>query len=84
MTRNEAIVALTTITHLNNEELEGFFACSDQERALLVKAYKDAGTVPDKSTWDEVIEVIKTCSELAGYAVPILNVVQLIFSLVEA
>jgi hypothetical protein len=83
MTREEAMISLATITKLSAKELEGFFACTDEERQLMVQAYKDAGTIPTPDTWDQVIAVIKTCAELAGYVLPILNVVQVVFAIAE-
>jgi hypothetical protein len=81
MNREEAMVAITTLTKLRPEELEGFLACSAEERQLLVQAYRDAGTIPSPDTWTEVLNVMKTCAELAGYVLPVLNVVQAVYGL---
>ena len=75
------MVSLATITKLSATELEGFFACTDDDRKLMVQAYKDSGAIPTTDTWDEVISVLKTCAELAGYVLPIINVVQAVFTI---
>lgn len=85
MTVNEAKAAILAIVPtLPPADLEGFLSCSDEERAALIQAYKDAGVVASASTWDAILAVLKECAALVGLVSPIGSAVSIVFGLVGA
>jgi hypothetical protein len=84
VTREDAVAAIVDVTPLTRADLEGFLACTDEERAELVAAYRDAGKMPSASAWDVVIDVLKTCVELAGIVSPLVGVIQNVFAIAGA
>jgi hypothetical protein len=81
LSREEAIALIVAVTPLSAADMEGFLACTPEEQAVLVQAYRDAGTMPDPSAWDRVVAVLSQCAELAGLVLPILGVVSGVFAL---
>jgi hypothetical protein len=83
LSREDAIVQISTLTTLAPEDVEGFLACNDEEKKLLVKTYSDAGQVTSADTWAEVLKVLQACSQLAVAVLPVLNAVSTIFSTIQ-
>lgn len=83
MTRDEAIAAIATLTPLTASDLEGFLACSDDERRVLIETYRDAGVMPSRSAWDVVLDVLKSCAETAALVIPITGAIGGVFGLVK-
>jgi hypothetical protein len=81
VTRDEAMAAILAIVPLSRPELEGFLACSDEERADLVLAYKSAGTIASPSVWSEVLAILGACDALFGLVSPLGGAVQLAYGL---
>ena len=83
LSREDAIVQISTLTTLSPQDVEGFLACSHEERTLLVKTYKDCGQVVSADTWAEVLKVLQACTQLATAVIPVLNAVQAIFTIIS-
>lgn len=81
LTRDEAIAAISAATPLSPQDLDGFLACTDEERAALIQAYKDAGTMPSASAWDVVLDILKVCADLAALIIPITGAITGVYSL---
>ena len=83
MTREDALAAIVDATPLTPADVEGFLACTDDERTELVAAYRDAGKMPSASAWDVVIAILKECLELAGLVSPLVGVITNVFAAVK-
>lgn len=85
MTRDEAFAAICAqCPWFSKEDLEDFLACSDDERVVLIRAYKASGVMPTASSWDTVIAVLKVCAEVAGYVLPIVGAVGAVYGVAKA
>jgi len=78
---DEAVALISTETRLSVQDARDLLACSDDERALLIQTYKNAGTMPTASSWDKVFAILGVCAEVAGIVVPMTGAVQAIYSL---
>lgn len=81
-TRDEAIAKILAETSFPPADLEGFLACSDAERALLVQTYATAN-VMTYSAWKVFLAIIGECAALANLVVPIEAAVQGVFNIVQ-
>ena len=81
MTLEEAIVAISTSTSLSEADVAGVLACSDDERAALIAAYKGAGRMPSASCWDVALEILKGCAETAAMVIPIAGAISGVYGL---
>jgi len=82
MTKSEAVVAIVTaLPALSEEDVRGFLACTDDERALIVQSYKDAGKVPGPDGWRVFLSILGACAELANLVIPITGAVQGVFGI---
>jgi hypothetical protein len=82
MTRDEAIVAIVTVLPaLSKDDVEGFLACSDSERALIVQSYKDSGKIPSPSGWTVFVSIVQECAAIANLVIPITGAVQGVFGI---
>jgi hypothetical protein len=80
MSREDAMAAILEVVPLSGEDLAGFLACSDDERAALIVAYKDAAVPITKSMWDEVLAILGACAAFANLVMPIANVVTSVYA----
>lgn len=83
MTRDEAIVKIATLTPLSTVDVAGFLACTDDERAALIAAYRDANVMATASAWDVVLGVLKETAELATLVLPITGAISGIYGLAK-
>jgi hypothetical protein len=81
LTFDEAVVAITEeMPFLSDADVRGFFACSDDERAMLVQTYKDAGQVPAASGWDVFLTICTACVDIANVVIPLTGAIQGIYA----
>jgi hypothetical protein len=82
LTFEQAIVAITVeYPFLSEADVRGFFACTDDERALLVQTYRDSGKIPSASAWDTFLKICAVCVEIANVVMPLTGAIQAIFGL---
>lgn len=81
LTRDQAIAEIVSLTPLSTADMEGFLACTDDERATLIDAYRIAGIMPTASAWDHVLSILTTCAELANLVIPITGAISGVFGL---
>jgi len=85
MSKDEAIVAIVVaLPMLSQADVRGFLACSDDEKLLIVKSYKDYGKIPGPDGWIIFLTIIKECVELANLVIPITGAVQGVFGIIAA
>ena len=53
---------------------------SDADKALLVKFYKDAGTAPTASFWDDFLVILKAVEMVANLVIPIASAVNGVYA----
>ena len=76
-TREEAVAAIVSaVPALTPSDIDGFLACTDDERQLIIQSYRDAGVMPKASAWDVVLDILKTCAEVAALVIPITAAIQ--------
>jgi len=83
LSREDAIAKITAVVPLSADDLEGFLACSPDEQAALISAYKDAAVPVTSDMWAEVLTIMKTCIELATLVEPIAGLVSSIFGIAK-
>ena len=81
MLLGDAIAILVTETGLREPDIRGIAACSPEQVMLIMRAYKDNGLVPEKGTWTKIHDVFTKVSEVASLCLPILNAIQIVYSL---
>jgi hypothetical protein len=82
MTKTDAIVAIVVaLPALSEDDVRGFLECTDDERALIVQSYKDAGKIPGPDGWQTFISIIRVCADLANLVIPITSAVQGVFGI---
>ena len=54
---------------------------SDADRAFIIKSYKDIGTAPSPSFWDDFMMVINVVEEIANLVIPITAAISGIYGL---
>jgi hypothetical protein len=79
MNLEEAIIELAIQTPLSPADLRGFLDCSPLERVALVEAYKRAGTMASRGTWDIVLSVLRTVADGAVIVSEIAGAVTAVF-----
>lgn len=84
LTFNEAVVAITTeMPFLSDADVRGFFAATDDERALMVQTYKDAGKVPSASGWETFLKICSICVDIASVVIPLTGAIQGIYGVTQ-
>lgn len=84
MTGDEATAKLLTlIPNSTDQEIASFLACSDDERAIVIKGFIDSKRVPARSTWDEVVAVLKACADFANLVIPIEGAISGVYGVVH-
>ena len=82
LTFEQAIVAITTeYPFLSDADVRGFFACSDDERALIIQTYKDSGKMPGPSAWDVFLKIMAICVDIANMVIPLTGAIQGVYNL---
>lgn len=81
MTPELAIAKVCGMTPLKPEDVQGLLACDALELELLVRAYRDAGTINDRPTWERVLDVLKTVAEFAQPVATIAGAVAAVFAI---
>ena len=85
LTFAEALVAITEeMPWMSADDAKGFFACSDDERAMLVQTYKDAGKVPAASGWDVFLKICAACVDIANVVIPLTGAISGVYGVVQA
>jgi hypothetical protein len=84
LTFNEAVVAITTeYPFFSDADVRGFFACTNDERALLVQTYKDAGKIPGPSGWEIFLKIMAACVDIANMVIPLTGAIQGVYGVVK-
>jgi hypothetical protein len=83
MTREEAIAKILVETPFPSADLEGFLACTDAERVLIIQTYATAN-VMDYSAWKVFLAILAECEALVNLVIPIESAVQGVFNIVQA
>ncbi len=81
---NDAVVAITTeYPFMSDADVRGFFACTDDERALIVQTYKDAGKIPGPSGWEVFLKIMGACVDIANMVIPLTGAIQGIYGVTQ-
>ena len=87
-TRDEMTAYLTACCPwFDLRDLDAFLApdTSDEERAIIVRVYRDAGVpLHGPSSWEAFLIVLHACADVAGSVLPILGVVTAVYSLARS
>ena len=84
LTYSEAIVQITlAMPFMSTDDVKGFFAATDDERALMIQTYKDAGQVPAASGWDVFLKICAACVDIANVVIPLTGAIQGIYGVVQ-
>ncbi len=80
LTFPEAVVAITTeMPFLSDADVRGFFAASNEDRALMIQTYKDAGQVPSADGWTVFLKICAACVDIANVVIPVTGAIQGIY-----
>jgi hypothetical protein len=79
----EAIAQITLQTRLTADDLKDFFACTDEERRILIQTYKDSNWMPRASNWDVVLKIVMACVDLAAMVTPIAGAVRAVYDVTQ-
>jgi hypothetical protein len=72
VTAEDAISAIVSaVPSLSEADVRGVLACSDDERELIIRSYRDAGKMPHESAWDVILSILGECVALANLVIPI-------------
>lgn len=80
-TLDEAVTAIAAATSLTPDDVRDLLGCAPEELAALVEGYKNAGKMPDASTWDVVLQVLGTCVAVAGVVIPLTGAISGVYGL---
>ena len=80
MQLEDAIARIVLVTPLSPDDMRGFLACTDEEKAVLVEAYRVSGKMPSKSAWAIVLDVLRLCDDAAGIIAPIAGAITSVFA----
>ena len=84
LTFAEAVVQITLeMPFMSQDDVKGFFAATDDERALIVQTYKDAGQVPSASGWTIFLKICAACVDVANVVIPLTGAIQGIYGVVQ-
>jgi hypothetical protein len=76
-----AIAEICGMTPLTENDVRGLLACPSEGLEAIVRAYRDAGAITERSTWDRIIDVLKKVAEFVGIVMPIVSAVGAVFAL---
>ncbi len=83
LTFPEALVAITEeMPWMSTADAKGFFACSNEERAMLIQTYKDAGKVPSADGWTVFLKICAACIDIANVIIPVTQAIQGVYGVV--
>ena len=68
---------------LSKNDVHGFFACTDEERALIVQSYRDSGQVPSASGWDIFLKICAACVDIANVVIPLTSAISGIYAVTQ-
>ena len=84
ITFDEALVAFTEeMPFLTESDVKGFFAASNDERALIVQTYKDAGKIPSASGWDVFLKICGACVQIVDVVLPLTSAIQAVYGITK-
>jgi len=81
MTESEAFEKILATTPLTAQDMEILKRCNYDEILAIATAYRDAGVIPNRSTWEEILSVLQQVSSFASMISPIVSVVSVLFPL---
>lgn len=79
LTLEEAIQQIAVETPLSEADMRGFLACSPDEQAMLVRAYRVSGRMPSADAWTVVLAILRTTADAAGIVAAIAGAVTAVF-----
>lgn len=80
LTFAEAVVKITTeMPFLSESDVRGFFAATDEERALIIQSYKDSAKIPSADGWTIFLKICSACVEIANVVIPVTQAIQGIY-----